>query len=102
MRDLVPGFEQALFGIGVFKMTQREVLLKKLSAAQFTLWELHLYLDTHPADLQALALHKKCESRYRMLREEFENKYGALTAAGANGAEWLKNPWPWDLEGCDC
>ncbi|MBQ2775146.1 MAG: spore coat protein CotJB [Clostridia bacterium] len=83
-------------------MTNREILLKKLSAAQFTQWELHLYLDTHPSDLQALALFKKCEAKYRMLREEFEEKYGPLSHLDSVGAEWLKNPWPWDIEGCSC
>lgn len=79
----------------------RASMLKKLSAAQFTLWELHLYLDTHPNDIQALALFKKCHARYVVILNEFEDKYGALTAFKAEGAEWLKNPWPWDLEGCD-
>lgn len=35
-------------------MTKRETMLRRLSAAQFTQWELHLYLDTHPSDLQRL------------------------------------------------
>ena len=42
-------------------MTKREMLLRKLSTAQFALWELHLYLNTHPTDLEALALHEKYE-----------------------------------------
>ena len=83
-------------------MTKRETLLKRLSAAQFTQWELHLYLDTHPSDLQALALFKKCEAKYRMLRNEFEEQYGPLSQFDAVGAEWLKDPWPWDIEGCGC
>ena len=24
-----------------------------------------------------------------------------LTAAKAQGVEWLKNPWPWEKGGCD-
>ena len=48
-------------------MTKRETMLRRLSAAQFTQWELHLYLDTHPSDLQALALFRKCDARYRAL-----------------------------------
>lgn len=79
----------------------RQSALKKLSAAQFTLWELHLYLDTHPGDLQALALFKKSHAKYMVLVSEFEEKYGALTSFNAEGAEWLKNPWPWDIEGCE-
>ena len=56
-------------------MTKRETMLRRLSAAQFTQWELHLYL---------------------------ESQFGSLTALDATGAEWLKNPWPWDEEECGC
>ena len=80
-------------------MTKRETMLRRLSAAQFTQWELHLYLDTHPSDLQALALFRKCDARYRALRSEYEAQFGALDATGA---EWLKDPWPWDAEECGC
>jgi spore coat protein JB len=83
-------------------MTKRETMLRRLSAAQFTQWELHLYLDTHPSDLQALALFRKCDARYRALRSEYEAQFGALTALDATGAEWLKDPWPWDREECGC
>lgn len=77
-------------------------LLYKLSAAQFAKWELHLYLDTHPADLQALALFKKYEAKCDLLKKEYEEKYGGLTADSAQGVEWFKNPWPWDTEECGC
>ena len=83
-------------------MTKRETMLRRLSAAQFTQWELHLYLDTHPSDLQALALFKKCDARYRALKSEYESQFGSLTALDATSAEWLKNPWPWDEEECGC
>lgn len=64
-------------------MTKRETMLRRLSAAQFTQWELHLYLDTHPSDLQALALFKKCDARYRALKSEYESQFGSLTALDA-------------------
>ena len=35
-------------------MTEREKLLKQLSALQFASWELHLYMDTHPYDKDAM------------------------------------------------
>ena len=43
-------------------MNERNKLLQKLSAAQFAVWELHLYLDTHPCDQNAVALCKKHEA----------------------------------------
>ena len=83
-------------------MSKREAMLKNLSAAQFALWEMHLYLDTHPWDLQMVEAHKRASMRYKALLSEFEEKFCPLTAAKAQGYEWLKGPWPWELEECDC
>ena len=79
-------------------MKKRELLLRKLSTAQFALWELHLYLNTHPTDLDALALHEKYEVRYAALKREYEEKYGPLSPAVGEGISWLQNPWPWDVK----
>lgn len=83
-------------------MTHREAMLKKLGAAQFKLWEIHLYLDTHPWDLQMVEAHNKCAREYKALRNEFEEKFFPLTASRAQGVEWLKGPWPWEIEEGDC
>ena len=80
-------------------MSKREKLIRSISAAQFALWELHLYLNTHPADMEALALHEQYEIKLKKLMREFEDKYGPLTPMTGEGVEWLKNPWPWDVEG---
>lgn len=81
-------------------MTNRQALMKRLAAAQFVLFDLHLYLDTHPGDIQALSIYKKFESRMLALRHEYEEKFGSLSLVGAPGVEWLKDPWPWDTEVC--
>lgn len=83
-------------------MNEKNTCLKKLSAAEFALWELHLYLDTHPADLQVLALYRKMQSKYMLLRHEYVDRFGPLTALEGEGVEWLKDPWPWEIEGCGC
>lgn len=82
-------------------MTNREKLLRNLSAIQFALWELHLYLNTHPTDMQALALHEQYKIKYAKCKKEFEEQYGPLTASRGEGIDWLKNPWPWDNQECD-
>ncbi|MBE6791549.1 MAG: spore coat protein CotJB [Clostridia bacterium] len=82
-------------------MNSREKLLRNLSSTQFALWELHLYLNTHPGDLTALGMHEKYALKFRQLKEEYEENYGPLTARSGEGIEWLKNPWPWDVGGCD-
>ena len=83
-------------------MNQREASLRKLSAAQFTLWEMHLYLDTHPWDLHMVEAHGRAKAKYKSLLNEYEDRFCPLTAGKAHGFEWLKGPWPWEIEECDC
>lgn len=99
MRNAVPRSQQAVCGEEM-PMNQREAMLNRLSAAQFTLWEMHLYLDTHPWDLQMVEAHKRASSKYMALRSEFEERFSPLTASKAQGFEWLKGPWPWENEEC--
>ncbi len=80
-------------------MNPRQMLLQKLSVAQFAAWELHMYLDTHPGDGEALARYRHYEEKTRRLTEEYESKYGPLTAGDAYGDarwEWVNSPWPWE------
>ena len=80
-------------------MNERTKLLRKLSAAQFAVWEIHLFLDTHPKDKTALEAFKKYSERYNELLKEYKKKYGSITAdiKSADGEwKWISNPWPWD------
>lgn len=86
----------------MLQMTNRESALKKLSACQFALWEIHLYLDTHPWDLAMVEKHNRLAANFKQLKKEFEEKYYPLTPAKASGVEWLKGPWPWEIEECGC
>ncbi len=84
-------------------MKDMKSISTSLSAAQFAMWEMHLYLDTHPEDISALRLYSKYEDKYKMLKREYEAKYGTLYGnTGTPGVNWLKNPWPWDYEGGGC
>lgn len=82
-------------------MNKRDAAMRELQSARFALWELHLYLDTHPEDLESIAAYKKYEAKYAVKKGEFEQTYGPLDALAAPGVAWLKNPWPWDSEVCD-
>ena len=73
-------------------MSEREQLLKKLSAYAFAAYDWNLYLDTHPNDTDAIAM-------FRKMAEEFRSKFGPLTASESTNTErwdWIDNPWPWD------
>lgn len=69
-------------------------------AESFMLWELRLYLNTHPCDKEAMAL-------FRHLQESCsEPSYATafLTDGSCAAWGWTTNPWPWEYEanGCNC
>ncbi|MCH5316587.1 MAG: spore coat protein CotJB [Eubacterium sp.] len=76
----------------------REQLLLRVSQAQFAMWEVRMYMDTHLDNAEARKLYEKYFNQFKMLKKEFEEKYGPLTLGENNSDEWLKDPWPWDAE----
>lgn len=81
-------------------MNERNKLMARLSAVQFAAWELHMYLDTHPCDMQANEMFRKYSAEAAMLKKEYERKYGPLTVSSSEEADWLCDPWPWENERC--
>jgi len=82
-------------------MSEREIMLRRLSGAQFAAFEMHIYLDTHPYDSEALKSFKIYDAQAAKLKAEFESKYGPLTAGdvfGDNRWDWVNPPWPWENE----
>jgi len=59
----------------------------------FLLWELRLYLDTHPCDKKVLCL-------YRQLARELGDPNYASTfdedGCGEETWNWVNKPWPWE------
>ncbi len=83
-------------------MSERKKLLMRLQATQFAAWELHMFLDTHPCDRTANEMFRKYTDEAKMLKAEFEKKYGPLTVSSSYEASWLNDPWPWEHQGsCD-
>ena len=78
-------------------MTERERMLRRLSAVEFAAHELHIYLDTHPNDTSAGAALNEYEKQAAVLRKEFEEKFGPLTPGDdGNRWAWIADPWPWN------
>ncbi len=80
-------------------MNEQECKLKALMALDFKLYDLQLYLNTHPFDREALALYQDVADEAETARIEYEELYGPLKAVNAaTDCEWLwiKNPWPWE------
>lgn len=79
-------------------MDNREKLLKQIQELDFAVYELNLYLDTHPDDKKMLGYFKEFVVKSKELKHEYNEKYGPLMAADntADTWEWISNPWPWD------
>lgn len=79
----------------------RRELLKKIQEADFYALDLQLYLNTHPNCTRALSLYSKTIAEAKKLREEFEKKYGPLTAGASSPTtpwQWINSPWTWENE----
>lgn len=74
----------------------KDKLLRRVSALQFAMYELRLFLDTHPDSMEAKEMMNSYRKRYEAVKAEYEKVFGPLTLNGYNSDEWLKDPWPWD------
>lgn len=83
-------------------MSEKAKMLRQLSAHQFAVWELHLYLDTHCNDKNAQSLLESHRAEYEKLKTEYEKLYGELDQGTGNCSQWLSAPWPWENEGDEC
>lgn len=76
----------------------RDELLQKITALDFYIIDLHLYLNTHPDDKEAITMYNYCVTQVKGLREEYTHSYGMLLANNSTSKQpwqWIENPWPW-------
>ena len=79
----------------------RNAILRQLSALDFYAVDLHLFLDTHPNDREALAKFNEVVTEADVLRKEYEKTYGPLTSYRVPSKfpwQWPSDPWPWQNE----
>ena len=68
-------------------------------AIDFFLYDLALYLDTHPCDRRALLTYNDYLKKEKAMSENYERAYGPLKQEReTNGIEWawIDSPWPWE------
>ncbi len=74
---------------------------KSITAYRFALYDLGLYLDSHPCDKAAMALREQYMCKLKELIDEYEQHYGAyvLTQKDVcdNWKDWVCGPWPWEI-----
>jgi spore coat protein JB len=81
---------------------EKEALFKKITILDFMSADLHLYLNTHPRDAEALTMYNTAAAEAQKTRVQFETEYGPLTgfrSMGKKGWQWEDGPWPWEESG---
>jgi spore coat protein JB len=77
--------------------SKKEQLLYILMQYRFYIWDLHLYLDTHPNNEEALKLKEKYQEDFEKLENLYENNFDILTHDKENKKfRWNSNPWPFE------
>lgn len=81
-------------------LTEKEILLKKISTYEFAALDLQIYLDTHPHDTAMIQKMNGFKEKLKPLVEEYEEKFGPLkkSMTSTNMWSWIKGPWPWENE----
>lgn len=65
----------------------------------FYLYDLHLYLDTHPDCQKALAEFDKYSKLSEVATKAYNKKYGPINPSQidtSDGFSWVNGPWPWE------
>ena len=65
-------------------MNEQQRLRRHISAVQFAMWELHLYLDSHPYCKEAAKKLAAYREEYDKLTVEYEKAYGPLNETSRN------------------
>lgn len=82
-------------------MTNKAMMQKELAQVSFSMDELRLFLDTHPHETEALAAYRMLRKKRDEIIERYEELCGPVNAYSAGGEKewnWLKQPWPWEME----
>jgi len=79
----------------------REDMLRKVQEADFVLYDVSLFLDTHPSNEAALEFFNEYQRVYTEAVADYEAQYGPLVAFDTDttrGWAWVQGPWPWEME----
>lgn len=77
-------------------------LLDRIDEVSFAVYDMLLYLDTHPCDQRALDDTRKLVEERKLLLETYAKFFGPLTADStadscSDSWLWVLQPWPWEL-----
>lgn len=76
------------------------MLMREIMELGFKLYDLHLYLDTHPNEARAIEEYNTTANKYASMVRHYEKLYGPLTMADKDDNRapwpWIDGPWPWE------
>ena len=82
-------------------MKSKTELMQIIQKSDFALYDLTLYLDTHPKCKEAMGLFAKYKAIRENAVEEYTKRFGPLTAFQSMAEtkwDWGKGPQPWERE----
>lgn len=75
--------------------------LKRITALNFALEDLSLYLNTHPTDREAITRYNAFVMEANALKQHYERYYGMISEHSSQSPcpwAWINEPWPWEYE----
>lgn len=81
------------------QQTSKCALMRKVTEHFFVLYDLSLYLDTHPDDCNALSLYHRHNEIYRQYYDEYIKNYGPIAFTDVKSDDywtWVAEEWPWE------
>lgn len=80
---------------------RKRQLMYAIQMYGFYLYELQLYLDTHPTCPNGLAAFRKYKALMERAKDMYVKSYGPVIPTESNCDnvfEWANGPWPWEKE----
>jgi len=79
----------------------REMMMREIMELDLRLYDLQLYLNTHPFEQKAVTEYNAAANKYKAMVQHFEKLYGPITIFDKDDNsvpwEWIKDPWPWQI-----
>jgi spore coat protein JB len=76
----------------------KEQLMSEIQKVGFAATDMHLYLDTHPTDRNAIMIYNKYAMHSKMLNDIYEKNFGMINFDSPSYKypfNWVVAPWPW-------
>ncbi|WMJ77830.1 MULTISPECIES: spore coat protein CotJB [unclassified Sedimentibacter] len=87
-------------GRNINMSNEQRLMLLDIQKLEFAIYDLSLYLDTHPNDPVALHRHKAVTEQLMQILPVYESKFGIMSIMSqetGNTWSYMNSPWPWEM-----